>query len=225
METSGQRLAAVIFDFNGVIIDDEPLHHRAAAAVLAERGVDLPAEVYFGSCLGVSDLEILSRHLPDEGEAGLARLVRQKTEIYAGMLQEDYRLCPGAAALVRALAAELPLAIASGALREEIAPVLAREGMGGCFAAVVSAEDVEACKPDPAPYLEAARRLGLPASRCLVIEDAPGGITSAHAAGMRCVGVTTSAPAEALARADLVVPSLKELDLARLRSVAAASQG
>lgn len=209
-------LQAIIFDFNGVIIDDEHLHYRAGAMVLDEIGIVFGEREYFGAFLGVADRELFARLVPGvEGEV-LDDLVARKARAYTELLEQGYTIYPGAKELILALSQRLPLAIASGALRPEIEQVLRWEGLTACFAAVVSAEEVEACKPHPAPYLEAARRLGLAPETCLAIEDAPGGVRAAQAAGMKCVAVTTSAPATALEHAHLVIASIEELNLERL---------
>jgi len=125
---------------------------------------------------------------------------------------------------VRAAAARVPLAIASGALRREIALILAQAGLTRAFAAIVSAEDVEEGKPSPATFLCALARLrervpDLAAEHCLVVEDSRAGIEAARRAGMRCLAVTNSYAAEALADADLVVRSLEEVGWERLEAL------
>src|SRR5256886_9611509 len=114
-------------------------------------------------------------------------------------------------------------AIASGALRREIALILAQAGLTRAFAAIVSAEDVEEGKPSPAAFLGALERLregapDLAAEQCLVVEDSRAGVEAARRAGMRCLAVTNSYPAEALAAADLVVRSLEEVGRERLEA-------
>jgi HAD superfamily hydrolase (TIGR01509 family) len=130
----------------------------------------------------------------------------------------------GARELVLSLAAEVPVAIASGARREEIEAVLSGIGLRDAFHAVVGAEDAARTKPDPAPYLEAARRLaarapGLAPAECVAFEDSVAGVDSALGAGMKVVGVAHSYPADELSAAHRVVASLAGLDAASLRGL------
>jgi beta-phosphoglucomutase-like phosphatase (HAD superfamily) len=129
---------------------------------------------------------------------------------------------------VRRSAALVPVAIASGALRPEIEAILERTGLRDCFGIIVSSEDVTRCKPDPEPFLTALARLNahrsvagrngppLRPAECLVVEDSLHGVCAARAAGMRCLAVTNSYPAEALARASRVVKTLEGLEPADL---------
>jgi len=215
------QLLAVVFDFNGVIIDDERLHYLAFVRVLAEEGGALSEADYFCRYLGIPDRELLALLMPGASPAAMEDLFARKAAAYLDLLDEGYRLFPGAADLIRDLSAHLPLAICSGALAHEIDKVLELEGLHANFKAIVSAEDVTHGKPHPAPYLEAARRLGIAPTACLAIEDAPGGIQSAKDAGMYTIGIPTSTSAEALGEADLVVESVAELSLKRLRAVVA----
>jgi sugar-phosphatase len=130
---------------------------------------------------------------------------------------------PGAARFVRAAAARFRLGLVSGAQRQEIEPALAGAGLADCFSVIVAAEDVPRCKPDPTGYLAARAALGrdtpLPAGRCVVLEDSLAGLGAARAAGMRCVMLTTSHDAAALAGADLVWTSFVGHDPAELTTL------
>jgi beta-phosphoglucomutase-like phosphatase (HAD superfamily) len=126
--------------------------------------------------------------------------------------------------VIGTLAGELPLAIASGARREEVEAILAGIGLREAFAAVVGAQDAPRTKPDPAPYLEAARLLearapGLAPGECVAFEDSVPGLMSALGAGMKVVGIAHSYPAETLRSAHRVVPSLAALEPASLRAL------
>jgi beta-phosphoglucomutase len=225
-------LRAVLFDFNGVIIDDEQLHFRAFATVLDELGLSLTERAYFGDYLALDDKGLFVAVLAEQrGEAPradeTARLVQRKAEAYLRLLEGRIRLFPGVVELVRDLAPVLALAINSGALRPEIDIVLAWAELTDCFAAIVSAEEVQACKPDPEGYLLALERLrrarpdlaDLAAEHCLVIEDAPSGIRAARSAGMRCLAVANSRAPQDLAEADWVRPTLQGLDRAALEEL------
>ena len=212
----------MIFDFNGVIVDDEALHYQAFERALASRGHALSRETYDARCLGRPDLDCaLAVWSRDEGEA--ARLVQDKARVYARFVDDGIPLFPGAAALIRALAPRAPLAINSGALRGEVEAILARAGLREAFTAVVTADDHPLGKPHPEGYLLAleglrARRPDLDARDCLVIEDAPAGVRAARAAGMRCLAVTHSHGAAELTEADRVVGAIADLDPEELLS-------
>jgi HAD superfamily hydrolase (TIGR01509 family) len=189
----------ILFDFNGVIVDDEPQHCDALVATLADHGVALDRDGYYRDYLGFDDRECfrftwarLGRPL---AEAELAALIEHKAAYYERAIRASMALIPGAAEFVRAAAAAgHRLAIVSGALRREIELVLGQAGLRAHFEAIVAAEDVSACKPDPQGYLAGLAALGLPASRCVVVEDSLPGAAAARAAGLACVMVATSHP-------------------------------
>jgi len=228
--TAARPVRAMIFDFNGVIIDDEHLHFLAFQKTLAERGHAIEEPEYLARYLGLDDRGFFTRALADRGE-GLApdaiwALVEKKALHYEAELEGHMRLVDGAVDLVRDAATRVPLAIASGARRREIELVVARAGIAQCFSAIVSADEVARGKPAPDGYLAALALLqkqhpSLDAASCLVVEDAVNGVRAAHAAGMRAVALTSSLDAAALAEADLVVDSLVGASLpslvARLR--------
>lgn len=214
-------LRAVIFDFNGVIVDDEPLHLELFRAVLAEEEIALSDADYHEKYLGYDDRGCFVAALADAGraressdEAFIADLIERKAALYRAAIKDRYLLFPGVIELVRRLAGKFPMAIASGALRGEIEMVLERGGIRDCFQAIVASEDVSACKPDPEGYIKALAALTANASapvqpgECLVIEDSIAGIEAAKRAGMRCLAVTNSYKAEELKQADWIVANL-----------------
>lgn len=218
---AGLKLKAIIFDFNGVIVDDEPLHLELFRKVLLEEGIFLTDEEYHEKYLGFDDRGCFTAVLCDNArtpdaadDAFIYELIERKAEYYRQAIQERMLLFPGVVDLVRRSAAQYPLAIASGALRGEIEFVLERSEIRDCFSVIVTAEDVSECKPDPEGYLKALELLNaqnneqVQAHECLVIEDSLAGIEAAKAAGMRCVAVTNSYSARELTAADVVVTSL-----------------
>jgi len=218
-------MRAAVFDFDGVLVDSEPLHFRALRDTLRTEGIEIVEEEYWGRYLAHDDRGALRLALEHHGERAdplrLDRLAALKVDRFGELLPE-VPVFPGAAALVRSLAAEVPLAIASGARHEEVEAILGGVGLRDAFVAIVGAEDAARTKPDPAPYLEAARRLdaaapGLAAAECAAVEDSLPGIASALAAGMRVVGVAHSYPADRLRAAHRVVESLVGLGAADLR--------
>jgi beta-phosphoglucomutase len=216
-------MRAVIFDFDGVLVDSEPVHFRELRSCLAHEGITIDKAEYLGHYLGYDDRgairTALERHGVDFSENVVDRIVACKGEHFSA---GDIPFFPGARQLVRSLSA-LPLGIASGATRRDIEAVLLEGGLGEAFAVIVAAEDVARGKPDPEPYLVAARRLrahapGLRPEECLAFEDSLPGVAAARAAGMTVVAVTNSYPASQLSAAHLVVDSLEGFTLPGLRA-------
>ena len=222
-------LQAIVFDFDGVIADSEPLHLKAYQQALAEDGLLLDREEYFARYLGYDDVGMLQALARDRALAWTDRhitaLVARKGTKLQALLEGDEVLFPGAAAFVRTAAAEVPIAIASGAMRHEIVQIVRAAGLGDLFTTIVASGDTPESKPSPAPYLLAFEQLqqasGRPLDRrrCVAIEDSVWGLESARGAGLRCVGVTTSYPAAELTGAELVVGGLTALTLSMLEQL------
>ena len=221
-----QALQAIVFDFDGVIADSEPMHLRAFQRTLAGIGIELTAADYFAEYLGFDDAGVfhaIARHTGRElHEDEIVRLIEQKGAHLQSMMGAGDALFPGAHDFIRAAAATVPVAIASGALRHEIDEVLGASGLAGLFPVIVASGDTPESKPSPAPYDLAFRRLeastgrSLERHRCVAIEDSRWGLDSARGAGLRCVGVTNSYPAHELSGAELIAGGLSELTLEAL---------
>jgi HAD superfamily hydrolase (TIGR01509 family) len=201
--------SAILFDFNGVIIDDEPQHCDALIATLAEYGYPLDREAYYRDYLGFDDRECFRFTFARNGRSAdddrIAEAIERKNQHYLRAIRSDMRLVPGAVDFVAAAAGEgHRLAIVSGALRSEIELVLDQAGLRPHFSEIVSAEDVSACKPDPQGFNRAREALVIPADRCVVVEDSLPGLAAARAAGLRCAMLTTSHAEDALAAGDVV---------------------
>jgi HAD superfamily hydrolase (TIGR01509 family) len=220
-------LSGVIFDFDGVLADTEPLHLRAYQDVIGAAGLRLSREDYYSRYLGYDDVGVLRALAEDQvrplTDEEITELIARKTARYEALVGHTDVLFPGAADLVRRLAAEAPLAIASGALLGEIDIILERAGLKRLFHAVVAAGDTARGKPAPDPYLRAVELLevGGPGPGVVVIEDSRWGIESAHGAGLRCIAVAQTYPAHELEHADLVVQDIAALTLEQIRGVAA----
>ena len=224
---------AVIFDCDGVLADTEPLHLDGFNRVLAPLGITIADAEYARDYLGLDDHAAFERALSLHGvpvtAAHTRELVAAKARVFADRLATDLRIYPGVSELVRSLA-PLPLAVASGARRDEVIAIVRAAGIADCFSVLVASEDVTAGKPDPAPFVTALAHLNrrhaldLMPDDCLVIEDSVVGIAAARAAGMRTLGVTTSFDAAMLRDADVVVPSLAGITLEVLRRRLAAAQ-
>jgi len=214
---------SVIFDFDGVIVDTEPLHYKAFQEILAPLGLGFTWEEYCAVYMGFDDRDAFreafnvgSRPLPAEE---LDRLIRAKAGLFQTIVGSGVTAYPGVVELIEYLhGAGVPLALCSGALRSDIEPILEQLSISARFSCMVTAEDVPHSKPDPASYRLAFRMLqgrypeaALCANRCLAIEDTPAGITSAKGAGLQVIAVLNSYPADKLLQADLVVRSLEEL--------------
>ena len=221
---------ALIFDFDGVMVDSEPLHLLYFQQVLATVGIDLSSRDYYDRYVGFDDRDSFTRIMRDHGQsptgAQLRELIARKSALILKAFAESIKPMPGALDLVRAAeVAAIPTAICSGGLRKEIELAAGAIGALPYFMAIVSAEDVEHGKPDPEGYCLALARLTqlsgriLMAPKTLVIEDAPGGIAAAKAAGMKVLAVTTSHHAEALTAADRVVNSLADVTIGVLEEL------
>ncbi len=229
-------LRAILFDLNGVLVDDEPLHLELLRRVLSAEEVELDTGAYFANYLGLTDHHCLQAILEAAGRSPapeqVAQLVARKAALYRTRIRDQgVPFFPGARDLVAAAAAdELLLGIVSGALREEVER--AADGLGGRrrFKALVTAGDVDAGKPDPEGYRRALELLNtrpprpprpLQASEVVAIEDTPVGLRAAAAAGLATLGVAQTYPAESLQGAGAVVGSLREVTLPRIRTLLA----
>ena len=224
-------LRAVIFDFNGIIVDDEPIHFELFRRVLNEEGITLIEEEYYARYLGFDDRGAFTAAYREHGQPlrqpKLDELIARKAAYYQEDIRTKMRVFPGVESLIAVLARKLPLAIASGALRNEIEIILSSIGLFNAFRAIVSAEDVSRGKPEPEIFVTALARLNtsldgepaIGASECLVIEDSKEGIRGARQAGMKCLAVTNSHPPELLAEADSIIDSLEEVSLPQLEAM------
>ncbi|MGB7217463.1 MAG: HAD family phosphatase [Vicinamibacterales bacterium] len=218
-------LRAIVFDFDGVIANSEPLHYQAYRDVLAEAGVSFSEREYYARYLGFDDVGMFRTLMADRGltcpSGRVTELVTRKAARLEQLERDVSILFPGADVAIRSAAATVPLAIASGALGAEIRRTLDREHLAGFFSVIVAAEDTPVSKPAPDPYLRAlallAETAGRPmtAAECVAIEDSPWGLQSARAAGFHTVAVAQTYDAATL-DADLVISSLGSLDLKAL---------
>ena len=217
-------LRAAIFDFNGIILNDEPLHFSSMKDAVAELGITISREEYWKRYLPFDDVTCLEAICHDRqlklGPARRRRTLERKASLYQQLIQSQYPLFPGVTHFIETLAARYPLALASGARRDEIEATLHATGLMSYFQVIVGAEDFTRGKPNPESYLLALERLNdhlnshrspiLP-NECLVIEDSVGGVEGARAAGMVCLAVSNTYPPESLQAARRVVSSLVEI--------------
>lgn len=216
-------IQAIVFDFDGIIVDSEPLHYRAFLRITEPLGVSFSYEQYMREYIGFDDRDgfrAMFAGRPDAPDADrLAELIEAKARAFEQVVRDGVTPFPGVQRLIETASASLPVAICSGALRSDIdaiLPAVLDERYADRFRAIVTADDVTRSKPDPESYALACDRLGVNPAHALAIEDTPAGLASARAAGMRTLAVTNTCTADFLADADRVVDSLEQVTLDNL---------
>jgi beta-phosphoglucomutase len=214
---------AVIFDFDGVIVDTEPLHYKAFQRILEPLGLGFSWDEYVDTYMGFDDRDAFKEAFQAKGhqlsQTELNKLVCDKALVFQDVILDGVTAYPGVVELITKLhTSKIPLAICSGALLSDIVPILELLQISDCFDLIVTADDVQKSKPDPESYQLAFHKLrALHTDKCLsldntiVIEDTPAGIKSATNAGLRVIAVTNSYPKESLTTASHIVESLKSL--------------
>ncbi len=220
---------AIIFDFDGVITDSEPVHLRMFQKVLAEMGMSLNEKEYYEIYLGMDDkgcfTTVLQSHGIETVPELIQSLIHKKTKYLMEYVKDHLFIYPGGVNFIEAAQKRDPLAIASGALRHEIEFVLNHTGVRSAFGVIVSAEDVKEGKPSPECFIMALERLNksgpqqMKANECVVIEDSIAGIEAASAAGMKCIAVTNTYGRERLTMADRIVKSLEEIRMEEIEGM------
>jgi beta-phosphoglucomutase len=218
-------IRAIVFDLDGTLVDTEPLHFQGFREVLAGEGIQLGREDYFSRLIGYTDRECFSVVLREHRRPGnpefVEELIARKAARYMELIHGEDLFYPTAQDFVRQCARRFPIVLATGTLRVEAETILHRAGLRELFVDVVSAEDVERGKPAPDSFLLALQHLErrpelaplIRSEQCLAIEDTPAGVEAARGAHMRVLGIAHTSPAQTLAKADLVRPSLAETDL------------
>jgi HAD superfamily hydrolase (TIGR01509 family) len=211
-ELSGMRYQAVIFDMNGVLVDDEHVQEEAFRQVLKPLSIGLNSEDWSHYFIGRTDQEGLDLFCRAKGKSvdNTPALLRAKLEAYKRLMRANIQPVPGAVELVREASRRWPrkVGLVTSATRWEAYTIIHAFGLQNCFAVLVTSEDVDRGKPDPKPYLLAAEKLAVPPGRCLVVEDTPAGIRAAKAAGASCVAITTTHSIKALQQADKIIHRL-----------------
>ncbi len=227
-------LRAIIFDFDGILVDSEPRILKLTQEMAAQEGWEVTEEEYYRDYLALDDRGIIEHLYRSHGRPiDLARrdeLVHWKYRAYQRIIRDGLPPMPGAVEFVRRVAEQFTLAIASGSWREEIEHLLGKLGLRERFSVLATADDCERSKPEPEVYLKALARLrDLPAfqneplgvAQCLAIEDAPLGVVAAHAAGLKCLALTHSRPAEELRHADWVAREFADVELSTIQAALA----
>jgi beta-phosphoglucomutase len=198
----------MIFDFNGTLSDDEPVLCEIFMHLFAEHGRPMSAQEYFDRLAGLSDPEIVTTWLGEDHPA-VQEVTDERVRMYRAAAADGSTIHEHVREAVRFAAERVPLAICSGAARDEIEPVVEAAGLVGCFRATVSSDDVFHGKPDPEGYLKALELLGADAAETVVFEDTEAGIASARAAGVgRVLAMRTTLEPHRLAEADELVDRL-----------------
>lgn len=220
-------LRAIIFDFDGVIVDSEYLIFKLTQQMAAQEAWTVTEDEYFRDYLALDDRGIIDHLYQSHGRVVDAQrrdeLIAWKFRAYQGIIRNGLPPMPGAIEFVKRSAAGYPIAIASGSLRVEIEHLLGKLGLRELFSVLATADDCARSKPDPEVYLHALERLGglpslrnppLAAAECLAIEDAPLGVVAAQKAGMKCLALAHSRPLDELRHAEWVFREFSEIDLA-----------
>lgn len=219
---NGMQMKAVIFDFDGIIVDTEPLHFKSFQRVLAPLGMEFTWQEYVDTYIGFDDRdafrEAFKSNRKNLQSEELHSLISRKASVFQEVILDGVSAYPGVLELIQHLrAADIPLAICSGALRSDIEPILALLDLKNTFDVIVSADDVTSSKPDPECYqlafdkLNETRQISVDKLSAIAIEDTPTGITAARRAGLPVCAVSNSYSAEHLTDATFTISSLEYL--------------
>jgi beta-phosphoglucomutase len=207
-------VSAVIFDFNGTLSDDEPLLCEIFMHLFAEHGRPMSAQQYFDELAGLSDPEIVKTWL-GEDHPDVEAVIGERVSRYRAAAADGSTVHEHVREAVRYAAARAPLAICSGAARDEIEPVVEASGLAACFRVIVSSDDVVHGKPDPEGYVQALALLNADPAQAIVFEDTEAGVASARAAGIgRVLAVRTTLEPHRLAAADELLDRI-DIDVMR----------
>ncbi len=222
-------LKAIIFDFDGVIADTEPIHLEAFRNVLRGEGIELTNDDYFNRYLAFDDKtlfrEILNSNKRDNNDSLVNKLIEEKHKGITELFDNKAELFPGFTEFMDLINDKYVLAIASGALKAEIEHILNKYNLLPKFQNITSADEVLNCKPDPEAFLKALLKINekrndkINASECLVFEDSVHGVTAAKAAHMKCIAITNSYDENSLKDADIVVDSFENLNVNQIESI------
>lgn len=208
------KSTGILFDYNGVIVDDEHLQQQAMAEVVGEYGVVLDDQLYAQVCLGRTDRAAFQqlRDTFDRLEGvSTEELVREKVRRYERIVGESSILYPGIRETLIRLSESCLLGVVTGSVRREVEPILTNGGLRELFQCLITADDIKRGKPDPEGYLNGVAVLQLPKERVVVIEDTPTGIRAAKNAGLKCIAVEHTVAADQLAQADKIVAKVTDL--------------
>lgn len=190
------KIKAIIFDMDGTLVNTEPLHGKAWISVLRKRDLHYDEE-WFSEWIGKAD-RFLAQSVVKENALSISPLALQleKEQLFHALAEKETQTFPGLDALLTFLHGQFPMAIATNSSRKDAEKVFIPTQLNEWMEAVITSDDVEHLKPDPAMYLLAAQKIGVPPKYCLVIEDSEAGAQAALSAGMYVIGLTSSIAAE-----------------------------
>ncbi|MFA6295995.1 MAG: HAD family phosphatase [Patescibacteria group bacterium] len=214
-------ITAIIFDMNGVIINDEAIHELAFKEVCKKYNIILTSQGYKDLCMGKTDeqgfIEIIKKYKLDNVK--ISNLVEQKSTKYLELIPKNIKSYPGVIDLIKKLHKKFILALASSSSRQEIEMVLNYFKIKKLFKIIISADDISKSKPDPEPYLLTTKKINQKPENCLVIEDSKSGIMSAKRAGMKCIAITTTHNEKELVGADVIINKFSEITEKMIQNV------
>ena len=214
---------AVIFDMDGVLVDSEPIWDKSRVEFTAARNKTWGEELH-RACMGRSTrgwAQVMKEKIPLP-DMSIEEVIAEMGERMLSGFNAHLPVLPGAVGAVERMAAAFKVALASGSMTILIEHVMKKTGLDRTIPVVVLGDTIPNGKPSPDIYLEASRRLGIPPSECLGVEDSRNGVLSLKAAGMKILAVPTAdypLPADVLAMADLRLSSLKELTVELVRAL------
>ena len=214
-----QEPRSVLFDFDGLLADTEPLHFKTFLQTLREYGVELPPGTGRARFMGIHDRASFAIAFEEAGKTldqeTLTEVLERKAQLYQEGIS-GIEIFDGVVETLASIPPDLPFTIASGGRRKEISSVLENHKLAELFPAFICSDDIDKSKPDPECFLRGLELLqetghpDLTAATCLTFEDSFRGVEAARRAGMMCIAVTNSYPAEELQDADRVISSLRE---------------
>jgi beta-phosphoglucomutase len=216
---------AIIFDFDGVIVDSEPMHQTGLKAAVESLGMsfgDAPVNgVWSGRYIGLDDRACFRMICEENNRPFTTDFFEHLSALKRNAVQHAFNdgllnPFPGVLDLIRAAASAVPIAICSGARRHEIEPLVERFNVRHLFQTIVSADEVRIAKPDPEGYRKACEILNVAPHEAVTIEDSPRGIAAAKAAGVRVIAVGHSFKQERLTQADEFIKAVGDLKLEHL---------
>lgn len=193
-------MAAAIFDMDGVLVDSNAAHFKAWQEFGKRYGIEMNEEIFYKYLNGRRNDEFLEERYPGRWtKEERLRISEEKEAFYREHFAKEAPPVPGVVAFIKELARRgIPIALATSGPKENAELITETLGIRSYFSAMVTGLDVASAKPDPAIFLEAARRLGVDPAQCVVFEDSPAGVEAARKAGARCIAIATTSPPELL---------------------------
>ncbi len=222
-QPQNEKTAGILFDYNGVLVNDEQIHKQAFQKVLDIYGINLTDDLYDHTFLGKTDQDCF-KYVAKEfksklGSVSIKKLLQLKTNYYKKFIRKIDILYPGVEKIIRGLRKKYKLAIVTSSSRDEVVPFLSSKRLIPAFDFILTAENITRGKPNPEGYLTALKRLRLPREKVVVIEDSPNGVQSANAANLACVAVLHSVSRKRLHTADEIIGKISDLNEKIIKSV------